>query len=152
MKKLFLLFCFLTIVLNLSAQSDGQVYDSVLAKKLGADEYGMKAYVFVLLLPGTNHLEKGALRDSIFRGHRQNIGKLVDQNKLVIAGPFEINDKSYQGIFILNVKSIAEARELLKTDPAVREGLLSAELYEWYGSAAISEYLKYQNSITRTQH
>jgi uncharacterized protein YciI len=152
MKKLLLIFALAILALRVSAQSNEQAYDSVLAKDLGADEYGMKPYVFVMLLPGTNQLEKGAVRDSIFRGHRQNIGKLVDQNKLVIAGPFEDNDKSYQGIFILNVKTIGEARELLKTDPAISNGLLSAELYSWYGSAAISQYLKFQKSITRKQH
>jgi uncharacterized protein YciI len=152
MQKLLLFFCLMLIAVNIKAQTDQQVYDSVLAKNLGADEYGMKQYVFVMLLPGTNQLAKGAVRDSIFRGHRMNIGKLADQNKLVIAGPFEDNDKSYQGIFILNVRTISEARDLLKTDPAINSGLLNAELYEWYGAAAIGEYLKFQNRITRKQH
>ena len=95
------------------------VYDSVLAKSLGADDYGMKYYVLVILTPGTNQIEKGAVRDSIFRGHRKNIGKLAETGKLVIAGPFGDNDKLYQGIFILNAKTVAEAKELLQTDPAI---------------------------------
>lgn len=134
---------------SLSAQSGTATYDSVLAKRLGADDYGMKYYVLVILTPGPNQIEKGAVRDSIFRGHRKNIGKLAESGKLVIAGPFGDNDKLYQGIFILNTKTVAEAKELLQTDPAINAKVLDAELYEWYGSAAIGEYLKVQSSITK---
>jgi uncharacterized protein YciI len=74
---------------------------------------------------------------------------LADIGKLVIAGPFEDNEKSYRGIFILNVKTINEAKELLQTDPAIQSKVLDAELYEWYGSAALGEYLKIQKNITR---
>jgi uncharacterized protein YciI len=151
MKKLILFILIVVVCSNLIAQNGTQVYDSVLAKTLGADEYGMKAYIFVLLIPGINHLEKGAKRDSIFRGHLKNIGKLAEAGKLVIAGPLGDNDRSYRGIFILNVKTIEEAKELLQTDPAIQSKVLDAELYEWYGSAALSEYLKIQKKITRKQ-
>jgi uncharacterized protein YciI len=150
-KKLFLLLAIIVSFLSAHAQSSGQVYDSVLAKTLGADEYGMKPYIFVMIIPGSNHLEKGAVRDSIFRGHRINIGKLAAAGKLVIAGPFEDNPKSYQGIFILNVKTISEAQTLLETDPAIHAKVLDTELYEWYGSAALGEYLKLQKKITKKQ-
>jgi uncharacterized protein YciI len=81
-----------------------------------------------------------------------NIGKLADSGKLVIAGPFWENEKHYEGIFILNVKTISEAKELLQTDPAIHANLLGAELYEWYGSAGISEYLKILPKITKKQN
>jgi uncharacterized protein YciI len=151
MKKLTLFIISVILSFSLVAQNGTQVYDSVLANKLGADEYGMKTYIFVLLTAGTNHLEQGEKRDSIFRGHLKNIGKLAEQGKLIIAGPFGDNVKSYQGIFILNVKTISEAKELLQTDPAILSKALDAELYEWYGSAALSEYVKIQKRITRKQ-
>jgi uncharacterized protein YciI len=151
MKKFFILLAAIVFSFTAHAQSSGQVYDSVLAKDLGADEYGMKSYIFVLITPGSNHLAKGAARDSIFRGHRINIGKLAAAGKLVVAGPFEDNPKSYQGIFILNVKTIGEARSLLETDPAIHAKVLDTELYEWYGSAALGEYLKLQKKITKKQ-
>lgn len=138
--------------LKFYGQDQIQAYDSTLANSLGADDYGMKAYVFVLLTPGTNNMEKGAARDSIFRGHLKNIGRLADAGKLIIAGPLGDNAKSYRGIFILNVKTIAEAKDLLKTDPAIKSAVLGAELYEWYGSAAIGEYLKVQKRITKKQY
>jgi uncharacterized protein YciI len=149
MKKTVLLFVIVMLCFHVNAQVKTEVYDSTLARNLGADDYGMKAYVFVLLKPGSNNLEKGALRDSIFRGHLRNIGRLAESGKLVIAGPLGDNEKSYRGIFILNVKSTDEAKELLQTDPAIRSKVLDAELYDWYGSAAISEYLKVQKKIEK---
>lgn len=151
MKKLLFLLTATLFALNAHSQSSVQVYDSVLAKNLGADEYGMKSYVFVLIIPGSNHLEKGAMRDSIFKGHRINIGRLAAAGKLVVAGPFDDNPKSYQGIFILNVRTISEARSLLETDPAIHAKVLDTELYQWYGSAALGEYLKLQKKITKKQ-
>jgi uncharacterized protein len=151
MKKLLFLLTTFMFGIAVHAQSSGQVYDSVLAKSLGADEYGMKPYIFVMIIPGSNHMEKGAARDSIFRGHRLNIGKLAATGKLVVAGPFEDNPKSYQGIFILNVRTISEAQSLLETDPAIHAKVLDTELYEWYGSAALGEYLKLQKKITKRQ-
>jgi uncharacterized protein YciI len=149
MKRTVLFTGLLIFCVTLSAQSGTAAYDSVLAKSLGADDYGMKYYVLVILTPGPNQIEKGAIRDSIFRGHRKNIGKLAESGKLIIAGPFGDNDKLYQGIFILNAKTVAEAKGLLQTDPAIGSKVLDAELYEWYGSAALGEYLKIQKSITK---
>ena len=59
------------------------------------------------------------------------------------------NDRSYRGIFILNVTSLDEAQELLQTDPAVEQKLLEAELFQWYGSAALPEYLKSHKKIEK---
>ncbi|RZL31566.1 MAG: hypothetical protein EOP00_34970, partial [Pedobacter sp.] len=61
--------------------------------------------------------------------------------KLIVAGPLGKNDKNYRGIFILNVKTIDEAKLILATDPAIKANLLDADLFEWYGSAALAAYL-----------
>lgn len=126
-------------------------YDAALATKLGADDYGMKSYVFVILKTGTNKVTDKALRDSLFRGHMDNIGRLAKEGKLVVAGPMGKNDKQYRGIFILNAKNIAEAQAMLETDPAVKEKVFEAELYEWYGSAALPEYLPYHERIEKKE-
>jgi uncharacterized protein YciI len=79
--------------------------------------------------------------DSCFTGHPDNIGRLAESNKMLVAGPFERNDDGLRGIFILDVATEEEARNLLDTDPAIKADLLKAELYRWYGSAALPEYL-----------
>ena len=131
------------------AQADNPKYDKALADSLGADDYGMKSYVLVMLKTGSNKIEDKATLDSLFKGHLANIGRLADLGKLVVAGPLKKNDKTYRGIFILNVKTIEEANDLLISDPAVAAKLLDAELYQWYGSAALSEYLKYHDRIEK---
>lgn len=102
----------------------------------------MKAYVFVILKTGSNTTTDKAYIDSCFAGHMANIGRLVNEGKLIVAGPLGKNDNAYRGIFILNVPTIEEAQEIVQTDPAINSKLLDADLYKWYGSAALPEYLE----------
>jgi uncharacterized protein YciI len=127
--------------LAVHAQSGNPDYNKALADSLGADEYGMKMYVLVLLKSGPVKINDKARSDSIFGGHLKNIRRLATEGKLVVAGPLEDNKKGYRGIFILNVKTTEEAGQLLKTDPAIQAKLLDPELYGWYGSAALPMYL-----------
>lgn len=122
-------------------------YDSLLAQNLGADDYGMKSFIFVILKTGPNQSTDTHFINQSFRGHLDNINRLAQEGKLVVAGPLGKNDNNYRGIFILNTASIEEARQLLQTDPAVAEGLLDAEIYNWYGSAALPIYLDYSDKI-----
>lgn len=122
-------------------------YDAGLAQKLGADDYGMKSYIWVILKTGTNKTADQTLINNSFRGHLDNINRLVEQGKMIIAGPLGKNDNAYRGIFILNVPTLDEAERLLQTDPAIKEGLLEVELYNWYGSAALPEYLEFSDKI-----
>lgn len=151
MKKLLLLTCIIAAALTMQAQDKKTKapYDEALAKKLGADDYGMKMYIMVILKTGTNTTETKAKTDSLFAGHMANMGKMVEQNKLVIAGPMGKNDKNYRGIFILNTKSMDEAKQLLENDPAIKARVLEPELYNWYGSAALSEYLPFHDKVQK---
>jgi uncharacterized protein YciI len=113
-------------------------FDAELAKKLGADERGMRMYVLCILKTGPKDAEmKGKARDEIFAGHFANIRRLADEGKLVVAGPFEENDKSWRGLYIFNVATLEEADKLVQLDPAVKAGVFVADLTPWYGSAAM---------------
>lgn len=126
-------------------------YDAALANRLGADDYGMKNYVLVILKTGSNHTADKAFIDSCFAGHMTNIHRLVELKKLIVAGPLKKNENNYRGIFILNTDSEEEAEVLLQTDPAIKEKLLEAELYKWYGSAALPEYLYESDRVWKTK-
>jgi len=126
-----------------------QKYDVRLAKKLGADEYGMKNYVLVILKTGTNSTTDKKALDSLFRGHMDNIQRLSAQGKLIVAGPMRKNPNNYRGIFILDVKTQDEAQRLLSTDPTIREKIFDVELYDWYGSAALPTYLPAHTKIEK---
>jgi len=144
---LFSLLIFSSLVLH--AQNNNKEYDAELAKKLGADDMGMKYYIFVILKTGTANITDKPLRDSLFRGHMSNISRLTETGRMVVAGPFGKNDEEMRGLFILDVKSIDEARELMKADPTIREKIFEAYYYPWYGSAALPEYLKVHRKIEK---
>ena len=120
------------------AQNQPPAYDSTLAAELGADDLGMKTYVLVILKSGPAKIEERELRDSLFRGHFSNMDRLAAEGRLVAAGPFYENDNQYRGLFLFDVRTVAEAEELVKSDPTVTNGIFITEMYQWYGSAAIS--------------
>lgn len=151
MKKLFLLLILGFGVFSTNAQTNSK-YDEALAKSLEADEYGMKMYVFVVLKTGENTTASKSATDSLFVGHMKNITRLVEDKKLIVAGPIGKNDDKFRGLFILNVKTIDEAKFLMQTDPAIKADLLKPDFYPWYGSAALPLYLKDVDKITKKNH
>ncbi len=122
-------------------------YDPELAKKLNADEYGMRLYTFVLLKSGDKQNLSKSETDSIFRGHMNNIVRLENEGKLFVAGPFGANPYGYRGLFIFYETDIKKVEEMVNTDPAVSSGILKPEIFNWYGSAALPIYLDYHNKI-----
>ncbi|MNK37198.1 YciI-like protein [compost metagenome] len=149
-KILFLLL--LVVSTNAVAQVDNPKYDKALAESLGADAYGMKIYILVILKAGTAKIEDNDKLNQLFKGHMESINKLAAEGKLVVAGPIAINDKNYKGIFIFNVKTAEEATALLAGDPAIQEKLFEVEILQWYGSAALGEHLKVHEKIEQKKH
>ena len=116
----------------------GKTFDAELAKKVGADPYGMRKYVIVFLKTGPKDAEiKGAARDAVFKGHFENMQRLAKEGKLATAGPFNDPDKKYRGLFIFAVDTVEAAKELADTDPTVKAGVFVVEYLPWYGSAAL---------------
>jgi uncharacterized protein YciI len=110
-------------------------YDSALAQKLGADEYGMKRFVMAFLKTGPTRDLDSARAAELQRAHLDNIFRLADEGKLALAGPF-LDDGDLRGVYIFNVETVEEAKALTETDPAIQAGSLVMELHPWYGSAA----------------
>lgn len=138
--------CFLSFQ-TIKAQTNE--YDSALAKKLNADDYGMKSYVLVLLKKGPIDITDTKMRDSIFRGHMANIKRLAAENKLVVAGPMGENEKGYEGVFVFNTADTTEARQWVNSDPAIQAKDLDAEIYEWYCTAALQEIMDIHKKIQK---
>jgi uncharacterized protein YciI len=131
------------------SQTANPDYDKALADSLGANDYGMKAYVLVILKTGSNNSLSKSVSDSLFGGHISNIIRLAAEGKLVVSGPMKQNERSYRGLFILNVTTIDDARLLLLADPAIQSHLLDVEYYQWFGSAALPLYLKSHHKIEK---
>jgi len=121
---------------SLLAQSTATAYDSILARQLGADDIGMRQYVMAFLKQGPNRDQDAATAQALQRAHLDNINRMADAGQLVVGGPF-LDGGELAGIYIFNVTTIEEARELTETDPAVQAGRLVMELHPWYGSAAL---------------
>jgi uncharacterized protein YciI len=113
-----------------------QGYDAQLARTLGADDYGMRHYVLVLLRTGPRPMPEGAARDAMFKGHMANIQRLASAHKLVLAGPLDGKD-GLRGMFVFAVPDIEEAKKLVATDPTIAQGEMVAEYHAYYGSAAL---------------
>lgn len=119
-----------------SVLTEENMYDSLLAQKYGADEYGMRKYVIAFLKRGPNRSKDSTEAAQLQKAHLENIMRLADEGKLILAGPFFGNGE-LRGIYLFDVQTIEEAKKLTETDPAIQKGSLVMELHEWYGSAAV---------------
>lgn len=121
---------------QVAADNAKPAYDAELARSVGADDYGMRKYVLVVLKTGPNKMPPGAERDAMFKGHFANMTRLSNEGKLALAGPFDGVD-GWRGLFILAVADIESARQLVATDPVIIQGEMVAEYHGYYGSAAL---------------
>jgi uncharacterized protein YciI len=105
-------------------------------------KFSMKMYSLVMLRRGPAwSAEKTPESAKLFEGHMANIKALARAKKLVIAGPFEADEKdtsAYAGLFIFDVTDPAELKALLANDPAIAAGRLVPEVLQWYGPAGLT--------------
>ncbi|KMQ68174.1 hypothetical protein ACM39_10000 [Chryseobacterium sp. FH2] len=152
MKQKFILIfsLFVAIFSFAQEQKEATKFNQELATKLGADQYGMKPYIVVMLTTGTTKMEDKAKMGELMKGHMSNIQRLADEGKIVVAGPFfEQNKQNFRGMFIFDTRSKEEVEKWVKTDPAVKAGVFGYEIFPWYGSAALPMYLEHHKEISK---
>jgi uncharacterized protein YciI len=125
-------------------------FDSIRAQKVGADDYGMRQYVMAFLRRGPNRSQDSATAAKLQMAHMENIGRMADEGKLALAGPF-FGDGDLRGIYIFAVESLKEAEALTQSDPAIQAGSLEMELMLWYGSAALMEVGEIHKKIAKIE-
>jgi uncharacterized protein YciI len=149
MKKNFITMMLLTLTATCFAQAPAKVaYDEVLAKRLGGGDHGLRKYVMAFLKAGPNRSQDSTTRAELQKAHMDNIQRMADEGKLMIAGPF-LDDQALRGIYIFNVETLEEARALTETDPAVKAGSLVMELHPWMASATLQEIPRLHKSIVK---
>lgn len=126
-------------------------YNKQLADSLQADEYGMKNYVMAFLKAGPNRNQDSATASKLQTAHMQNIMRMAKEGKLIVAGPF-LDNGELRGVYIFNVSTLDEAKQLTETDPAIQAGRLVMELHPWYSSAALMKVNEIHNTIAKINH
>ena len=111
-------------------------FDAALAQRTGADDYGMRRYVLVILRTGPTPVMEPEARKAMFAGHMANIQRLSKSGQLALAGPCVDAGGDWRGLFLFAVDDIDQARALVATDPVIASGEMVAEYHRWYGSAA----------------
>jgi uncharacterized protein YciI len=72
--------------------------------------------------------------DALQEAHLANMRRLGEMGKLVLNGPLldsMMTSGEIRGIGVLKTSSLAEAQELIGTDPMVKVGRLIVELHAW---------------------
>ena len=132
------------------AESTPADYDEALAKSLGADDYGMRAYVLVILKTGPTPVTDEAKRKEMFAGHFANMGRLAEEGTLALAGPLD-GVEGRRGIFIFAVPDIESAKAAVATDPVIQNGEMVAEFHQYYGSAALMKIRELHKRIAKKE-
>lgn len=95
--------------------------------------------------------------DKIMEGHLANIRRLIQEGKMLMAGPFDGGG----GIFIFKSNSIDSVRNWLSTDPGIKANRWNLEVFPYiprHGSACVVspeaemvqyEFIRYISTITK---
>lgn len=85
--------------------------------------------VFLRPTPHTKPFSKH-VQEVAMQRHLAGLESLWSSGIAVAVGPMESDD--YAGMAVLDVKTAAEAKELLKSDPFVKSGQLTLDILPWY--------------------
>ena len=91
-------------------------------------------YIYLLRKGATWSPDETPEIDKLQVAHLASMKRLADLGKLVINGPLLdsfATSGEIRGIGVLKTASLAEAQELIRTDPMVKVGRLIFELHAW---------------------
>jgi uncharacterized protein len=99
-------------------------------KKNPKMSWTMKKHHLVLLKRGSQTAHPAAEAQKIQLEHLWNIRRMMDEGKMLAAGPF-MNGADLRGIFVFNTESSEEAKAWAEADPAVKAGRVTVEIHPW---------------------
>ncbi len=123
-------------------------YDAAWAKSVGANDNGMRGYVFVLLTTGPTRVPDGPERQEMFKGHFANMERLAAEKKLVVAGPMDGVD-GWRGMFVFALTDIEEVKKLVATDPVIIKGEMVAQYHKYFASAGLMAINEIHQKISK---
>lgn len=131
--------------------SETSGYDSVLASKLGADDYGMKNYTVCFLKPGKQQLMPVQEVETLEQNHLQYMHRLAEEGRLVMFGMFLGNRELYTQL-VFDTQDMSLADSIMQQDPKVKAGVVVPEFHLWYGPAALRELKSIHERIARINY
>ncbi len=113
---------------------------STTAKDSGARGYTL---VFLKTGPQSGKLSKED-NQAAFAGHFANMGRLAQEHKLVLAGPFggTRHDNMLRGLFVLNSSKREEASAWASTDPTTQAGVFVLEYRDFSTDAPLEKMVE----------
>lgn len=145
MRTTFITLFLLLLTCGIQAQNNQSVAKQ--KQKTQSIESQMKNYFMAILLAGPNREQDSLELVKLQDGHMANIAKLVNEGKLILAGPF-LDDGKMRGIFVFDVATESEARNLVNSDPMVKSGRMVYEIHPWMGPKSLRTVL---NKIFKIQ-
>ncbi len=99
----------------------------------GDSTYVMKKYFLGIYLSGENRSQEESELKDLQAAHMAHIGKMAEDKKVCIAGPFE-GDTEKRGLLIFSVYTEQEAIDLMSQDPMVKAGRLKFEIQGFWAA------------------
>lgn len=147
MKRLAICSLVLLNALTVQAQ-EVPTYDAAKAQAWGANEQGLRPYVFVLLKTGPKRMPDGPARNEMFKGHFANMERLAKEGLLAYSGPLD-GVEGLRGLFIFATGDMEAARRAVDTDPVITSGEMVAELHKHFGSAALMAVNEWHSKLVK---
>ncbi len=90
-------------------------------------------FIYILkLVPELLNMDNWTTREEkIVDKHFSKLQELLEEGKLILAGKTSGLDEKTFGIVILEVENEDTAITIMKSDPAVSEGIMTAELFPY---------------------
>ena len=88
-------------------------------------------YILKLIPALLDEKNRTAKEEAIVARHFAKLKGLLEEGKLILAGKTVGLDERTFGVVIFEADSEEEARFLMETDPAVEEGIMTAELFPY---------------------
>lgn len=93
----------------------------------------VKEWLYVLKVTRLGMLTEGATEeeDRVVSEHYNHLKNLLEEDIVLLMGRTTNNDEDTIGLVIFKAESEAEAKRIMGSDPAIREGVMSAMLYPY---------------------
>ena len=93
----------------------------------------MQEWLYVLKVTRLEMLTEGSTEeeDRIVGEHFQHLKRLKEEGITILMGRTTDDDETTMGLVIFRAENEAEARRVMESDPAIRNGVMSATLYPY---------------------